>query len=88
MKESFSEKKKGMREQMPVVAAWVDELRAALGAEMVDAAIAAGQQARRRMQQVEIQQGAAAAKEWLQRQRWPAGCFHAEEGGHTVGVRR
>lgn len=88
MKENCSEKKKGMREQMPIVAAWVDELRATLGAEMVDGAIAASQQAARRMRQMQLEQGPAAAKEWLQRQRWPAGCFHAEEGGHTVGVRR
>lgn len=56
MKENCSEKKKGMREQMPIVAAWVDELRATLGAEMVDGAIAASQQAARRMRQMQLEQ--------------------------------
>lgn len=79
--------KKGMRGRMPVIAAWVDELRAALGAEQVDAAIAAGQRAARQAAQIEAAEGKAAAQAWLQRQRWPAGRFWAEEGGHTVGVR-
>ena len=43
------EEKKG-RALMPVVASMVDELRAAYGAERVNAAIAAGQRARREYQ--------------------------------------
>jgi hypothetical protein len=33
-------------------------------------------------------QGEAAAAAWLRRQRFPAGCFYAEENGHTVGIKR
>ena len=34
--------KKPMRQAMPTVAGWIDGLRAAFGAEMIDAAIRAG----------------------------------------------
>lgn len=34
--------KKPMRQAMPTVTAWIDDLRAAFGAEMIDAAIRAG----------------------------------------------
>lgn len=33
---------KPLRQAMPTVAAWIDDLRAAFGAEMIDAAIRAG----------------------------------------------
>lgn len=36
------EKKGGMRQQMPVVAAWVDELREAFGREFIDGQIQRG----------------------------------------------
>ncbi len=73
---------------MPQTAAWVAELRQLLGAERVDAAIRAGQQTRRKHQQLLELQGKAAADAWLQRQRFPAGCFFAAENGHTVGIKR
>lgn len=38
------EKKSGLREEMPQVAAWIDELREAFGRELVDAQIKAGLQ--------------------------------------------
>ncbi len=79
---------RGKAEEMPQTAAWVAELRQALGRELVDAAIKAGQQARRQYQALEQQQGKAAADGWLRRQRFPHGCFFAEEAGHTVGIRR
>lgn len=37
-----NEKKKPLRQAMPTVAGWIDELRAAFGARAIDAAIRAG----------------------------------------------
>lgn len=82
------EKKKGMREEMPVTAAWVDELRAAIGAERVDAAIKAGMQARREHAGRVQAHGQRQADEWLARQKFPAGLFWASEGGNHVGIKR
>lgn len=76
------------RALMPETAAMVDELRAAYGAEMVDAAIAAGQQARREYQRRVQAFGEASARAWLARQPFPRGCFWATEAGREVGVRR
>lgn len=73
---------------MPETAALVDELRRMLGAERVDAAIKAGQQARREHQRRLEQFGQAQADAWLARQSFPLGRFWAEEGGHTVGIKR
>jgi hypothetical protein len=81
------EEKKG-RALMPVVASMVDELRAAYGAERVNAAIAAGQRARREYQARLASDGPTLAKRWLAAQKFPAGCFLAEEGGNEVGVQR
>ena len=77
-----------MREQMPETAALVDELRRVLGAERVDAAIKAGQVARREHQRRVAEFGQARADAWLARQSFPLGRFWAEEGGHTVGIQR
>lgn len=85
---SAEQKREGIKEAMPQTAAWVAELRLSLGAERVDAAIKAGQQARRKHQQLADTQGQAAADAWLSRQRFPAGCFFASENGHTVGIQR
>ena len=82
------EKKKGMREEMPSTAAWVDELRAVLGAEKVDAAIKAGMQARREHAVRAQAHGQRQADEWLARQKFPAGLFWACEGGNDIGIRR
>jgi hypothetical protein len=79
--------KKG-RERMPATAALVDELRQAFGAERIDAAIAAGQQARREYQARVQAEGKSSADRWLARQRFPAGCFHAVENGIEVGIAR
>lgn len=78
--------KKG-RELMPETAALVDELRQMLGREFVDAAIAAGQRARREYLVLQQQRGTEYADAWLRRQQFPAGAFFAEEAGHQVGVR-
>lgn len=77
-----------MREVMPQTAQIVDELRAAVGRELVDVAIRAGQQARRQAEQIASTDGQAEADAWLARQTFPTGCFWAEEAGRTVGVRR
>lgn len=77
-----------MRDAMPQTAAWVDELRAAFGAEAVDAAIRAGVQAQREAHRIAQTQGPEAAQRWLAAQPFPAGHFHAEERGHVVGVQR
>lgn len=73
---------------MPQVAQWVDELRAALGREVVDAAISAGLKARREHDRLAAEYGPAHAAAWLRRQRFPAGVFFASEGGQEVGLRR
>ena len=77
-----------MRQEMPVTAELVDGLRAVLGAEKVDAAIRAGQRARREHAALVASQGQRQADAWLGRQKFPAGLFWASEGGHSVGVRR
>jgi hypothetical protein len=82
------QKKEAMREAMPQIAAWVAELRRALGAERIDQAIKAGQQAKRQHQALCESQGQAAADAWLRRQRFASGCFFASENGHTVGIKR
>ena len=73
---------------MPVTAQIVADLRAWFGAEKVDAAIKAGQQARREHQRRLGQFGQAQADAWLARQSFPLGLFWAEEGAHTVGIQR
>jgi hypothetical protein len=81
------EPEKKARAAMPETAALVDELRAALGREFVDGAIAAGQRARREYQRRVATVGQEAADAWLASQQFPAGAFFAEEAGHQVGVR-
>jgi hypothetical protein len=76
------------RQKMPATAALVDELRQAFGAERIDAAIAAGQKARREYQARVQAEGKTSADRWLARQRFPAGCFHAVENGIEVGIAR
>ncbi len=78
----------GMREVMPVTAEIVDELRSVLGAEAVDKAIAAGQRARKQYAAWLASHGREAADRWLSSQRFPEGCFWAQEGDLEVGVRR
>ena len=81
------EVKKGA-ELMPDTAAIVADLRLMLGAERVDRAIAAGQQARREFRRLEALHGLAHAQAWARAQKWPNGRFWAAEGGLEVGVRR
>lgn len=76
----------GMRDQMPVVAGIVDDLRQAFGAPVIDAAIAAGVRLQREHARILATQGQAVADGWLARQRTPAGCFRAVEAGRTVGA--
>ena len=78
----------GMRQEMPATAALVDELRAVLGAEKVDAAIRAGQRAKREHAALVASHGQPQADAWLGRQKFPAGLFWAIEGGNEVGIRR
>ena len=73
---------------MPETAALVQELRQVLGTELVDAAIKAGQQARREHQRRVDQVGQPQADAWLAQQSFPLGRFWAQEGGHTVGIQR
>lgn len=84
---TMTENAKKGRVLMPVTAGLVDELRQMLGQEFVDAAIAAGQRARREYQVLEQQRGTEYADAWLRRQSFPQGAFFAEETGHSVGVR-
>lgn len=76
------------RALMPMTAEWVDWLRQALGREVVDAAIASGQQMRRQHALMVAKVGQATADNWLRLQRPKAGSFWAREGGNEVGVRR
>lgn len=71
---------------MPECAAWVDELRKVLGAERVNAAMAAAQQARREYGRIKAEKGQQAADVWLRRQKWPAGRIYLAEGGKEVGI--
>lgn len=73
------------RAAMPVVSAWVDELRAMLGAEMINRQIAVGMQAQREYAQVELAQGVEAAEAW-RRVNAHRCTFFAEEGGRRVGL--
>ena len=76
------------RAWMPQTAQMVDEMRAAYGAAAVDAAIAAGQQARREYLRRVATYGQPSAAAWLARQTFPQGCFWATEAGNEVGVKR
>ena len=71
---------------MPGVAGIVDDLRAAFGVELVDAAIAAGVKLQREHARILATQGQAVADGWLARQRTPGGCFRAAEGARVVGA--
>ena len=73
---------------MPATAALVAELRAVWGSERVDAALAAGQQARREFKRLEAAYGREDAEAWLRRQKFPNGRLYACEGGREVGVMR
>jgi hypothetical protein len=75
-------------QKMPTVAQWVADLRQAVGTERIDAALRAGQQARREYERISAERGPAAADAWHRRQTFPHGCFWAAEAGHTVGLRR
>lgn len=86
VKEAGKEKKG--RALMPETAALVDELRAAYGAERVDAAIAAGQRAKREYAARVASDGPTLAKRWLAAQKFPSGSFWASEGGNDVGLKR
>lgn len=80
-------KKEGAAAAMPQMAAWVAELWQALGADVVDKAMAASQQARREHQRRVAQFGQAQADAWLARQKWPVGRIWLQEAGREVGVR-
>jgi hypothetical protein len=73
------------RAAMPVVAAFIDQCRAAFGADTVDQQLATATQARREHDQVLSQQGEAAALRWL-RSNAHRCTFFAQENGRTVGL--
>ena len=77
-----------MRDAMPQTAAWIDELREALGRKAIDAAIRAGLNAQREADRIAAAYGPDAATRWLAAQPFLDGSFWAEEGGVSVGVRR
>jgi hypothetical protein len=75
-----------LRAAMPDTAAIVDELRAWLGSELVDQAIANGRRLQRQFEALAAEQGEPRARLWLDQQR-PAGpVFAALEAGLQVGV--
>ena len=84
----MKEAKQEMREKMPNTAAIVDAFRAAYGAEWVNAALQAGGRAQREHSRLVREHGQVHADRWLAAQRFPQGCFWAQEGEHVVGVRR
>lgn len=71
---------------MPTAAQLIAELRAACGAELIDGALAASQQARREFKRLQAEQGDRAAHAWLSRQRFPNGRLWLVEGEHNVGI--
>lgn len=73
------------RAAMPVTAAFIDECRAAYGADMIDRQMAIGMQAAREHAQVLATQGEAAARRW-HRANAHRCTFFATEGGRTVGL--
>lgn len=73
------------RAAMPVVAAWIDMLRSAYGADWIDPQLAIGMQAAREHAQVLATQGEAAARQW-HRANAHRCTFFASEGGRTVGL--
>lgn len=75
------------RAAMPVVAAFIDLLRASYGPEIVDVdkQLATAQQARREYAQVLAEQGEVAAKRWHKANAHRC-TFFAEENGRTVGL--
>lgn len=77
---------KPLAQAMPECAAWVEQLRLVLGAERVNAAMAAAQQARREHARIQATQGQHAADVWLRRQKWPVGRIYLAEGGNEVGL--
>ena len=71
---------------MPLAAALMAELREKCGAELIDGALIASQQARRGFKRLQAEQGEAAAQAWLKRQRFPHGRIWLAEGVHSVGI--
>lgn len=80
-------KVKPMALAMPQTAALVAELRQRCGDALVNAALAAGQRAKREYSRLEAEKGTHAANAWLSRQKFPQGRFWASEGVSEVGVR-
>lgn len=74
-----------MREAMPGAASLVDELRSAFGRDWVDAALRQGIALQRRAEQIQAQQGVAAAQAWLARQRPSGASLRLREGELQVG---
>lgn len=73
------------RNAMPVVSAFIDQMRAQFGTELIDRQMATAQQARREYEQVLTTQGQAAAKRWHVANANRC-TFFAEEGGRKLGL--
>lgn len=83
----MAEQKKRAAELMPDTAAFIAVLRVKLGADLVDKALAASQQAAREYRRIEAEQGTPAADLWLSRQRFPDGRYLLRENGRQIGIR-
>lgn len=73
------------RAAMPVVAAFIDMCRQALGDDMVDQQLATAQKARREYAEIAQQQGQGAADRWLKANAHRC-TFVAQEQGRTLGL--
>jgi len=71
---------------MPMAAELIAELRMKCGAELIDGALVASQQARREFKRLVAEHGNAAAKAWLKRQRFNCGRLWLVEDEHNVGI--
>ncbi|MGH8759382.1 MAG: hypothetical protein ACREVW_07695 [Burkholderiales bacterium] len=85
MDEKVGQSVEARRGAMPVVAAFIDRMRAAYGREFVDGQLATAQQARRDHVRVLAEQGEAAAARWHKANADKC-VFFAEEGGRSVGM--
>ena len=75
-----------LRRAMPDTAAIVDDLRAWLGADLVNQAIVNGRRLQRQFEALALEQGEARARLWLDQQSTVGPVFAAAEAGLQIGV--
>lgn len=85
MDEKVGQSVEARRGAMPVVAAFIDQMRETYGREFVDGQMAEAQQARREHAAVLANHGEQAAARWHKANEHRC-TFFAEEGGRTVGM--